>query len=260
MSRLSVVIPTRLQQSVRSGSEHLFLDESVESVRLSAGDIEILAGVDLGTQIPKMDGVTFVESHGKNLCAAVNAAAARATGEIISFLEDDDRWHLLFIAEALHAIEQGADFVSSTQIEVGQDGHMIRINDFPTPSGWVMRRKVWDQIGGFDESLPVHQDNDWLGRLGQSDFKRVHLAESTAPESFALAQSVRPWLAACEQLGGPNVTLKRHSSPIPLVERLIHESSWLGQVSKEGEHHPGAKADSDRCFRVVRERYGFVPW
>jgi glycosyltransferase involved in cell wall biosynthesis len=175
------------------------LDKAFQSIAKQAAldkvEIEIIVALDQGAQPPASfvcpANVRFVESHGHSQCAALNAGVQQARGEYLAFLEDDDAWHPYYAATAMAAIAHG-DFVSSTQLELDEQGAVVRINDFATPSGWTMPMSTWQAIGAFDETYRFHLDNDWLGRLTRSGAKRIHMVEATAPVKLDVMQNVRP--------------------------------------------------------------------
>jgi glycosyltransferase involved in cell wall biosynthesis len=255
--RLTVVIPSRSQPL-----QARFLTRCIASIRAQTARpqvaIEVLVCLDQGERAPVLPdpkGTRFVEAAGRGQAAALNAGAAQADGDFLAFLEDDDHWHPERLAFGLRALESG-DFTSSTQLEFDPAGAVIRINDFPTPSGWLMKLSSWTRIGPFDESYRWHLDSDWLGRLGESGLQRIHLVESTAPVDPDVHAEIRPWLSNCIRFGGPNVMLGRHPFPVPLVNRLIHPQSGMGTIAL----HAHAKEESDRETERLISRFGRLPW
>jgi glycosyltransferase involved in cell wall biosynthesis len=248
---ISVIIPSRLEGN--------FLEGAVQSISSQAGvngaEIQITVGIDCGARPAGIGGVEFVESAGRSQAAALNAAAARASGDYIAFLEDDDRWRPNFLKTALGALKDKA-FVSSTQIETDERGTVRRINDFPTPSGWIMRRATFLAVGNFDETYRWHIDNEWLGRLGATWFPRAHLVESTAPVLPPLIYQVRPWLGHLLNFGRPQVELIRHADPVPLVCRCVHPGSGVERIARR----PELSAQSQQEYARLMKRYGRIPW
>lgn len=264
MTSLSIMIPSRLE-GPQPGS--LFLERAVASIRgqaLSAPlDIRIVVGVDAGAAIPPGLGaklgeplaVRFVESEGRSQAAALNAAMGAADGDYAAILEDDDQWRPDFLPTALQVLRD-FDFVSSTQLEVDGRGQILRINDFATPSGWIMRRSVLEAVGPFDPEYRLHLDNDWLGRLGRTGVRRAHLIEATAPADFDMAVQVRPWLANLMRLGRPRVVLARHNSPWPCIVRLVHPGSGMQRVAGDPALQEVSRLEYERLVKI----YGDVPW
>ncbi len=257
MTSFSILIPSRLE-GPRPGV--LFLETAVASIRAQkAGGVpQILVGLDAGVTPPpglaERLGVSFVNSDGATQAAAINAAASRIEGAQVALLEDDDEWNPDFLAIVLQGLA-GADFVSSTQLEVTPEGQVVRVNDFPTPSGWVMRRHVWDAVGGFNPAFRWHLDNEWLGRLGRSGARRLHLAETTAPADLAVARTVRPLLAAVLEQGRPAVELARHASPWPLVIRLVHPGGGIQRILQNPEFGAQSRWEIEELKRL----FGDVP-
>ena len=222
MESVSIIIPSR-----KRNSQLKFLETAVASInKQSVADrleLSIIVGVDKGDMLDddvcSMLGVRCVESQFKTQAHALNAASANVDSDYIAFLEDDDQWMPHFLEIALMAIKR-ADFVSSTQLEHDENNNILRINDYPTPSGWFMRTTTFRKVGDFDTDYIFHLDNEWLGRLNKSGAKRIHLVESTAPNDIDYAQQVRPWLANVLMSANGLCKLARHSSPLPLIKRL----------------------------------------
>ena len=266
MATVSVVIPSLLKSFTDPRqSGRLFLEQAVASIRAqtAANNVifQIMIGIDAGAgaRVPaglaERLGVEFVESGGKSVTAALNAAARRCTGDYLGFLEDDDQWHPLFLETALAAL-QSADFVSSTQLEVTEQGEVIRTVDFATASTWLMKRATWNRVGAFDEGYRIHHDNEWLGRLGDSGCRRIHLVEATAPIIPEIIAPVRPWLASVLRFGGSSIRLYRHALPWPLVIRLVHQSSVMQQLEENSSYHERSKHE----HALLQRAFGRVPW
>lgn len=225
--KLSVVIPSKTRKR-----QDFFLERAILSIQ---GPIAIEIKVERdGTQ-----------------AEAMNRGAESSDGDFLAFLEDDDYWKGGRVDAALEALKE-ADFCSSTQLEVTNTGEIIRINDFPTPSGWFMKRKVWEVVGPFNTAYRWHLDNDWLGRLRRTDFACVHLVESTAPESGAQCL-YRPFLhQICKQM---NSRLMRHGSPYPLIERQVHRDSGMALIASTLEY---AQQSAEEMGRL-KVTYGCAP-
>lgn len=221
--------------------------------------MQILVGVDAGVSAPAGLGADlraqFAQSGRHSQAAALNAAAKLIDGDVVALLEDDDQWEPQFLELAIATLNR-FDFVSSTQLEVLTNGNVVRVNDFATPSGWVMKRKVWQSVGEFDENFRWHLDNDWLGRLRQANITRAHLVEATAPTQIADAQAVRRWLAFVVQRSGGMCQLVRHGSPWPLVKRTVHEESGMWRIAR----NPTLRAQSENERAELVKKYGLVPW
>jgi glycosyltransferase involved in cell wall biosynthesis len=180
--RLVVVIPSKSRPS-----QATYLARAISSIRAQTAQrqctIDVLVCLDKDESAPPLPdrlNVRFVEAASRGQAAALSAGAAQASADCLAFLEDDDHCHPEHVAYALHVLAN-AGFTSTTQLELDEKGVVARINDFPTPSGWVMPLSSWHRVGPFDETYRWHLDNEWLGRLGDSGLRRIHLVEATAP-------------------------------------------------------------------------------
>lgn len=261
--KLLVLVPSRLDRD-RSGQPYLAgaLD-SIASQERSVHpslEIEVSIGIDQGAFLPPDLSLpawaSVSEATGRSQAAALNAAATSIDHDFIAILEDDDRWVPGHLGASLVALrDHDLDFVSTTQLQVDEEGAILSIFDFPTPSGWVMRRSVWQTVGGFDAGYRYHLDNDWLGRLAAAGFRRGHLVEATAPVE-PVWLTVRPWLRNVLTNGGPHSRLLRHGLDSPLVRRLVHAGSGMGALARE----PVAQDTSRREYERLATQYGRIPW
>ncbi|MGZ5662480.1 MAG: glycosyltransferase [Usitatibacter sp.] len=257
---LAVVVPSRHQPQ-----QTAFLERSVGSVRAQGAsadfDVCVIVGIDAGetarmAPLAERLGLRLAESPLASQAAALNAALAVSDSDFVAFLEDDDVWHPRYLHAAQRALSMGAAFVSSTQLEVDENDVVLRINDFPTPSGWFMTRAAFEAVGPFDESYRFHLDNEWLGRLGESGVERLHLVESTAPVETRFLSQVRPWLLNAITLSGGHCRLARHDLPIPLVRRLVHSESGMARMARDPQLAEVSRGEAAR----LQARFGRIPW
>ena len=257
MNRLTVIIPSRTQ-----AKQAEFLKDALSSI---AGqtvahlfDIRVVLGVDAGcaVELPRIGtlAVDCIPSQGASQAAALNTAMRDVASGYVAFLEDDDQWMPDYLLYAVQAISL-CDFVSSTQLEVDETGEVLRINDFPTPSGWFMQSALLRKVGAFNETYRFHLDNEWLGRLSETRARRIHLVESTAPGQRR-HMAARPWLANLVDQCAGLCRVARHGSPYPLVRRRVHARSGVGQLTRDPVLGARSRAEHDALVR----RFGRVPW
>lgn len=261
-----MVIPSRLApERPADPASRWFVERAIACVRgqtllaRPGWSLQIVVGVDPGMAAVgrgRLDGsIVLAEAPMRRQADALNAALARVDGDVVALLEDDDLWAPDYLALAVDRFER-AEFVSSTQLErtVGDD-EVIGILDFPTPSSWVMKRAILDAVGGFDPSYRWHLDSEWLGRLGESGARRVHLVEATAPVAAAdIAHSRQMLMWMLERSTG--VTIERHDSPWPKVFRTRHPGSGMARIRDDEALQKESEAEYER----MKQRYGHVPW
>ena len=254
--KLSVLIPSRSNEMQIS-----FLTRCINSVRSQTiyelFDVRFIVGVDIGEKIQEnllvILGAQCVESESKSQAGALNACIREVTDGYVAFLEDDDEWMPFYLECAIQALNENG-FVSSTQAEYNENDILVKINDFPTPSGWMMPYSTLSRVGLFNEQFRFHLDNEWLGRLSETKILRVHLMESTAPiEDF---QFVRPLLLNLINEPSKCCQLVRHFSPYPLVKRLLHTKSGMYQIQTNAAFRDLSRHEK----AVLKSRFGRVPW
>jgi glycosyltransferase involved in cell wall biosynthesis len=140
----------------------------------------------------------FLRKENGGCASARNLGMAKAGGDWIAFLDDDDHWTSDKLAKQLARLAETGAGACSAQVlkrmpkgervippepdglidghEPGRfldgrsDGHLITI---------VFRRELLSQVGDFDTSLRVSSDTEWIARL-------CHVAEFCAvPEVLA---------------------------------------------------------------------------
>lgn len=260
-SDISVVIPSRLDSVEVEAPDALWLDRAIASIRRQTIGlercIEIVVGLDFGVTPPPRESVYFAnaaQSEGRQ-AAALNAAVAETHGEYLAILEDDDRWQPRFLEAAMKAIGE-CDFVSSNQLELPPGSVVGPINDFATPSGWFMRRTLWNEIGEMDATYRYHLDNEWLGRLSMAGKRRVHLVERGVPEDLAALEKARPFLNSYVTARPGLNRLLRHDEEFPLVLRTANPLGGMSMIRLSSE----ARARSDAEQEKLKAKYGRFPY
>lgn len=265
---VGVIVPSRLQR-IADGeeSQRYFIDRAIATAvaQTAVADgrarLTFLVGIDADATIPahlmKRRDVIWARSAARSQAGALNAAieAADDRFDCFAFLEDDDCWDVNYLTWSLNTLER-YDFVSTTQLEIDETGKILRINDFPTPSGWMMPSTTLRRVGHFDPTMRWHLDNEWLGRLSETGAKRCHLLDALAPATLAMAEQVRPWIANVVHFGGKNLDLHRHTMLAPLVIRLVHSRSGMARLAVD----PILAEQSRAEYAVLINRYGRIPW
>jgi glycosyltransferase involved in cell wall biosynthesis len=197
--------------------------------------------------------LTWIHTGGVGAAAARNAAARGARGEVLSFLDDDDRWrpgHLAGLAAAFvdpatgfawrdclvvrERVEPSGDRVDLESREIARDWDpdMMRDNDYLPPSAWGVRRSLFERLGGFDEGFAASEDWDFVLRAAALTRPRrvpgvtceVRIRESgNASADFGEGRR-----AALRKLA------ERHGLP-PLEPRTFWEVARLAQAPLPGK-------------------------
>ena len=181
---LSVIVVTR-------DRPELLADALADVARQVPAPLEVRIGDDGGGNAATVaDALTALEVTLLPLScgqpgAARNAAARGARGEVLVFLDDDDRWldgHLAGLAEAFrdpgvgfawrdcHVMREqlAADgtrrVLGVRRIARDWDDALMHSDDFLPPSSWGVRRSVFEALGGFDETFRYSEDWDFVLR------------------------------------------------------------------------------------------------
>lgn len=177
---VSVIIPTynrgwTLTDAIDSVIAQTFQDFELIVVDDGSEDntAELLA--DYGCAIQA------IRQANAGVSAARNAGIRAAGGEFIAFLDSDDRWlpDKLQVQTAYFNTHPAAVICQTEEIWIrnGKRVNPKKVHKKPSgqifrpslalclvsPSAVMLRREVFDEIGGFDETLPACEDYDlWL--------------------------------------------------------------------------------------------------
>lgn len=182
---VSVVIATN-----RAGP---YLAEAMESVRAQTHpNVEVIV-VDDGSPDPDLvaatvetiPGAVLVRQPAAGVGVARNTGVARARGEYVAFLDDDDRWHPERLARHVAAHANDADAVASycgirtidasgerelapaDQVAVASRLDIARRRTGILLGNLMVRRDHLAAVGGFHTGIRLAEDLDLVLRLAQ---------------------------------------------------------------------------------------------
>lgn len=181
---VAVVIP------VRDGARHL--PGAIASVRAQTLPAAELVVVDDGSSddtvaVAEALGVRCVRRPGGGAAAARNTGVRATTAPVVAFLDCDDRWHPTKLEMQVAVLESDAElgWVSArgrvrfaTGLErVPWAPGLADGDELPGALGstLVVRRAVFDRLGGFDEGYQASEDLEWLLRSRDAGIRDVEL-------------------------------------------------------------------------------------
>jgi glycosyltransferase involved in cell wall biosynthesis len=165
----------------------------VEHIIVDGGSGDATAAVVAANARP---GHRFISEADDGLYDAMNKGLALATGDLIGFLNADDffcRTDALALVAA--AAAPGVDAVSGGVAIVAADDParlrraypstpfapwMLRFAHMPPHPGFYARRSAFDRVGGFDKTIRIGADFEWMLRF----FAVNGLAARAIPETL----------------------------------------------------------------------------
>ncbi|MDB5107598.1 MAG: glycosyl transferase [Candidatus Binatus sp.] len=207
MPKVSVVIPifngaATVAEAVESALAQTFRDFEVIAVNDGStdGTLEVLASY--------RDRIKIISRPNGGISAARNTGVAESSGEYLAFLDCDDIWKPEFLTRAVAALDADRECVlafADVQL-IDSDGQPLdtrlanhAAGQAPTlaamferlwpimPSAVVMRRIVFERIGGFSEKFRgVGYEDVWMWMLAREKGPFAYIAEPLVKWRFAL--------------------------------------------------------------------------
>jgi glycosyltransferase involved in cell wall biosynthesis len=206
-----------------------FLAEALSSVAAQTEPVHELVVVDDGSPDPgalraivdAVPGARVVRTAPAGVSAARNRGVAETSGDLLAFLDDDDRWHPQRLRRAVEAMTArpeavasycamrtidaaGAELVAADQWAAADRCDVVRGPGVMLPN-LVVRRAAFDAVGGFDPAYRQGEDLDLvlaLAALGPFAFVDEvlvdyrHHATNTTRSYRDLAAGIRTILRA----------------------------------------------------------------
>lgn len=201
LSVISVIVPVRNAQPYLSTALQSILEQDDKPHEIIVVDGASTDGsAEIAAATP---GVTLIQQSRHGLADARNLGIRAATGNLIAFLDADDYWPY----DRLRVARTYLDDHPQDHTAIGQMVRYLQPGtplpraysgvklDQPvcgyTPGACMVRRSVFDLVGGFDVDLRIGCDSDWFARLLEADrvpavlsdivlYKRIHAANLSA--------------------------------------------------------------------------------
>jgi glycosyltransferase involved in cell wall biosynthesis len=269
--RLSVVLPTRNRAGELEGAARSVLDQGVPLELVVVDDGSTDDTPDVLDRLADEDSRVRVVSGGDRSplgpCVARNRGLEVASGELVAFCDDDDRWlpgaaatvldflgahPEVVMASAWHVVahvELGTSVVFRGPTDYGAR-HLLWQNFVAVPFGLV-RRSVLPFEVGFDPALPTGEDWDLWLRCAR------HGAVRTVPRPlyrYTQHRTSRVTRTAHTQVEGRRRFLAKHGAAMTPACRCYHEAivagldagrgAVLSAVGHEARRAPGAGAEA----------------
>lgn len=172
---------------VKNGEK--YLKEAIDSIfaqSYQANEIIVIDGesTDKTSDIAKSYGnVKYIAQKGKGLANARNTGIDKAKGDLIAFLDHDDRWcdnkltiqvnEFIQNPEILYSYGQVELFLESgCQLRQGFREKLLQeAQKGRTPGTLMVRKSLFEKIGKFNEEFTIGCDVDWFTRV-----KDCHIA------------------------------------------------------------------------------------
>lgn len=169
-----------------------FLEEALESVRRQTyGRVEVVI-VDDGSPEPDASvaaaaaypGARVIRQEPSGVAIARNVGVAATTGELIAFLDDDDRWHPERLERQVRSLstspgavagycgmqsidEDGRVIVQADQVAVTSPVEIARRRTGIMLPNLMVRRDALESAGGFHPAIRLAEDLDLVLKLSQ---------------------------------------------------------------------------------------------
>jgi glycosyltransferase involved in cell wall biosynthesis len=180
---LGIVIAARnaeatITRALRSVAEAVSECRANADISLGTVDIVLIDGASTDATVDLAAAaadVRIISQSGIGLAHARNQGVAEVRGEIIAFLDADDRWSGDAISRRLVALTQhpATGGVVGQMVLEALPGQPVDVRHRDrlgvptagfTPGALLIRRDSFESIGPFDESLTIAADSEWFVR------------------------------------------------------------------------------------------------
>jgi len=197
---VSIVIPTynryqELMEALESVVVQTAVDYILEVIIVDDGSTDatfeqLTEKIDMGYYSPLIIRVFKTKNQG--VSCARNFGLSLAKGSLIAFLDSDDRWLPNKLEKQMPYFNKDEliDFLGCNAVgeslklpfRIVKHLHRINIYDlwlksFPTTPSIIMKRRIFLEMGGFDETITRFEDCDYWQRMCLMGYNMCHLQE-----------------------------------------------------------------------------------
>ena len=194
---ISVILP------VKNGER--WLGEAIESVLAQAYPrLELIVvdghSEDRSAEIARFyPEVTCIEQEGDGLAEAWNQGVQMSRGELIAFLDSDDRWTPAKLEAQVDLLERRPELAGAIGMArfflspgatppPGMRPHLLEGEHVARmPGALLVRRGVFDSVGDFDPAYQLALDVDWFARVKDAGFEIVPVGQLVLEKRFHAA-------------------------------------------------------------------------
>jgi glycosyltransferase involved in cell wall biosynthesis len=248
MLRVTAIVPTYnrpvlLERALRSIAAQKLVPAEIIVVDDGGSGHEVVTR-DTLRRCGFSDVTVAANASGKGASGSRNTGAVLAAEELLAFLDDDDEWLPSYLAEALREFElKNLDVIGTDLLCQFDDGidrpskaapDQLRAELFLTRnpglsgSNIIIKRSLYREIGGFDETLPACNDIDFALRLSLRE--RVNYGR------------VSKRLVRYHQHSGPKLGTVRGESMRAGVRRFYELHAHRMTAAQKEEFRSGARA------------------
>ncbi len=186
---LSVIMPVYngaayIKEAVESIAALHETGIALEIIIVDDGSTDNTSNIIHGLNNP---AIRYIHQPNSGPSKARNTAIRAARGELIAFLDADDRWptHKLKLQLSFLDANQNVDVVGGLIDYFYMPGSEYRKEQIKidTPvfnvqlGGLIVRKNVFDRVGYFNEQLRFSEDQDWILRIKEANISMQILNE-----------------------------------------------------------------------------------
>jgi len=188
--------------------------------------------------------VRLLQQPNAGIAAARNRAVRESTGEFLAILDSDDLWEPGYLAAqlAIFAKHPDVDIVTGNGWFLGGRRHGLPARPWPDPRPQptlatiladeesifimsIMRRRVYDTLGGFDEALRSNEDYEFWLRAAVTGFRFIRndepLGHYRRRDDSVSASDVRMLTGILLVYERMRPLLAGHATELRILERQI---------------------------------------